>query len=149
MNDHLQSHPGVTPSDGVCFVKKYVVTLWQDNQHKRFKVMMDDNWAKHAVQPVIRSPIHTYLVAPHLEEYGYAEHVKSWNVPDLSPILQLADLPSKKTTQWPADTIAWKIEHALVQIHHATGQYLEEANVRINSGHSILRRAIVSIADPE
>jgi hypothetical protein len=146
MDDHLKSHPGVSPRS---IVKKHVVTLWQENKYKRFKVRMDDDWANLSVQPVICSPIHTYLVAPHLEKYGYAEHVKSWNVPNLSPILQIADLPSKQTIQWPVDTIAWKIEQALVQIHSATGQYLEEANVRINSGHSVMRRAVVSIGDPK
>lgn len=145
---HSESH-GRTNPGRVNIVKKYVVTLWQENKYKSFKVQMDDNWTDPLAQPIVRSPIHTYLVAPHLEKYGYAEHVKSWNVSNLSPILQLAALPSQETVQWPVNTISWKIEQALVEIHSATGQYLEEVNMRINSGHSIMRRAIVSIGDPK
>jgi hypothetical protein len=90
-------------------------------------------------------PVDTTLESPqYLIDLGWTPYVESLGVDPLV-LIQLVALPSSRTSgMWPEGSEGYRVEEGLGVLYNFLGQYLRDANTRVNSCNDAVRDALVA-----
>ena len=110
---------------------------------------MHSSWAD---AQVVSSPVRLQNLtyndenALHLKEGRFREQFKTWNVKDVTIFLQFFEIGSFER-RWTANSLGWKMELCIQQIHRLAAAYLSGAEA-ILTGAPILRRTVTGLHWP-
>jgi hypothetical protein len=143
-NQHLSKyHPAVAQ---VVPIKTYAVRLWDLNAKCRYQAIMSDSWISSQESPINRSRIQVLSYnntdAVHLKGSGFQNHFESWDAKPADLIRLINVHPDLQS--WSAERTAWKIERCIEQIYRLAGDYLSDAERRLEKS-PYLRRAVTSL----
>lgn len=127
----------------------YASALFIDSTRSGFRVTFHSDFKPCSLASSDPSPpekqVDTTLQSPqYLTDLGWTPYVESLSV-DPSILIQLVALPSPRMSgSWPEGSEGYHIEEGLRVLYNFFGQYLRDANTRVNSCNDAVRDALVA-----
>ena len=128
-------------------IKTFAITLWP-TESNRFRALMSQKWIDN-LPKLTRTAVHSYEDPPHLQDSGFLDHLREWEIESTSNILSaIAQLPSRTDaswTGWSEGSLTAKLDKCLLKINFFLGHYLADSELRLDTSSPVIRRAILTL----
>ena len=124
--------------------KTFAITLWP-TESNRFRALRSQKWVDN-LPKLTCTAVHSYEDPPHLQDSGFLDHLREWEIESNSDILSaIAQLPSRTDaswTGWSEGNLTAKLDKCLLKINFFLGCYLADSELHLDTSSPVIHRAI-------